>query len=134
MRRLPKQFLVVAGGGTIAILVLCAIALRTSEWAVVALGGVVVLASLLILREQAAQRRALHRLASRVDVLQNELGEFEVALKDLGVHARRISDRPMSEQSAREQEIAEIGARFDWISRRQAEILRELRAVRSGGG
>ncbi|WP_203136351.1 hypothetical protein [Microbacterium sp. JZ31] len=108
MRQLPTKILAVAAVALLAFLALLPLALVTSGWTALLLGviGMCLLGLLLfVIREQ--------RAASRAQTAR--LKAVEEAVRRRGVE--------------QDNQIAETAARFDWIARRQAELLRSLSAA-----
>lgn len=115
MRCWPKKILAVVAVAGIAFVALLGVTF-TGDWAMSLLGVMafaVVVLLLVVIRGQWQLRAAMKALSERVD---------KVALQVDG-----IVSRPAMLSGSQDQLIAEMAARFDWIARRQAEVVRLLK-------
>ena len=115
MRRVSKKVLAVAAVAALAFLVLFIVVIVTGDWATLLIGviSLSLLALLVVMiRGQREQREMLKSLRGRVNEISRRLDD--------------MAGGPVTEASSRDQQIAQTAARFDWIARRQAEIIRLL--------
>lgn len=116
MRQLPKKILAVALVAGIAFLALLLVTLLTRSWAELLLGLIAIVAVSLLLvaiRGQRDQRAAAQALSKRLDEVSAQVGG--------------IVSRPAMLSGSQDILIAEMASRFDWIARRQAELVRLLK-------
>jgi hypothetical protein len=116
VRQLPKKILAVALVAGIAFIALLLVTLLTCSWAELLLGLIAIVAVSLLLvaiRGQRDQRVAAQALSERLDEVSAQVG--------------RIASRPAMLSGSQDILIAEMASRFDWIARRQAELVRLLK-------
>jgi hypothetical protein len=116
VRQLPKKILAAASVAGAAFFALLVVTLLTGSWADFFVGSISVVAILLLLaaiRGQRDQRAAAKALSERLDLVAAQVGG--------------IVSRPAMLSGSQEQLIAEMASRFDWIARRQAELMRLLK-------
>lgn len=146
MRRLPPKILTAVACALAAFAVLCSVAVLTSDWAALSVGAIAlvgVVLCVIAIRDLRQQRSMTKSLASQLEsvgrrvtaleaqnrVVADRLEALVEPIATISVFAREVANRPTrlrSDQNARD---AEMAARFDWIARRQSEL---LRAVRGG--
>jgi hypothetical protein len=114
MRRLPKTILAVVAVAGVAIPALLGVTFLTGEWTIfgaTAFASVVLL--LVVIGGQWHQRASMKALSERLDTVAAQVDG--------------IVSRPALLSGSQDQLIAEMAARFDWIARRQAEMVRLLK-------
>lgn len=116
MRELPAKILAVAAVAGIGFVGLLVSTLLNGSWESLFLGviALVVVGLLLVtIRGQREQRAATKALSERMN---------EIAAQMDG-----IVSRPALLSGSQDELLAEVAARFDWIARRQAEVVRLLK-------
>jgi hypothetical protein len=116
MRRLPKTILAVVAVAGIAFMALLGVILLTGDWAMFLLGATSfasVVLLLVVIRGQWQHRGSMKALSERLD--------------KTAAHVDGLVSRPALLSGSQDQLIAEMAARFDWIARRQAEVVRLLK-------
>lgn len=116
MRELPTKIFAVAAVAGIGFVGLLVFTLLNGSWESLFLGviALVVVGLLLVtIRGQREQRAATRALSERMN---------EIAAQMDG-----IVSRPALLSGSQDELLAEMAARFDWIARRQAEVMRLLK-------
>lgn len=112
MQQLPRKILAVASVAVTAFIALLLVTLFTNSWAELLLGSIALVAVFLLLvaiRGQRDQRAAARALSERLDEVAAQVGG--------------IVSRPAMLTGSQDLLISEMASRFDWIARRQAELV-----------